>query len=120
MAMLASCAFVDAASFGPNFSNIQVGTERERVESELGYPRTRILSKPGLSIDVYEYRTNDNPSRARAFGHLIRSFITLGVWEFWAKEHTTPYRLRIVYDKDDRITEIRQIDVFTTQEYEGK
>jgi hypothetical protein len=113
------CAFVDAASFGPNFSNIQVGTERLAVESELGYPRTRILSKPGLSIDVYEYRVNDNPSRLRAVGNLIKSFFTLGIWEFWSQERTTAYRLRVVYDGEQKVTEIRQVDVYADQEYES-
>ena len=112
---LSGCAFMDAASFGPNFSNISVGTKRSTVESELGYPRTRILSKPGISIDVYEYRVNDNPSRLRALGNFVKSFFTLGIWEFWSNERTSPYRLRIVYDKDERVTEIRQVDVFADQ-----
>lgn len=113
------CAFVDAATFGPNFSNIQVGTKRVAVENELGYPRTRILSKPGISIDVYEYRVNDNPSRLRALGNLIKSVFTIGIWEFWSTERTTPYRLRVIYDKDQRVSEIRQVDVYADQEYEG-
>lgn len=116
---LSGCAFVDAASFGPNFSNIRVGTERTEVENELGYPRTRILSKPGLSIDIYEYRVNDNPSRMRALGNLIKSFFTIGIWEFWSTERTTPYRLRVVYDGKQHVTEIRQVDVFADQAYES-
>lgn len=116
---LGGCAFADAASFGPNFSNINVGTPRAQVENELGYPRTRILSRPGLSIDVYEYRVNNNPSRLRALGNLIKSVFTLGIWEFWSVERTTPYRLRVVYDAKHRVTEIRQVDVFADQAYES-
>lgn len=119
LSLASGCAFVDAASFGPNFSHIQVGSEREALESELGYPRTRILSKPGVAIDVYEYRVNDEPSRLRAVGNLIKSVFTLGIWEFWSTERTTPYRLRVVYDKENRVVEMRQVDVFADQEYES-
>lgn len=116
---LGGCAFSDAAAFGPNFSKIEIGTKRAIVEKELGNPRARVLSKPGMSVDIYEYRVNDNPSRLRALGNLAKSIFTLGIWEFWSNERTTAYRLRIVYDNKQRVSEIRQVDIFADQVYEG-
>ena len=116
---VSGCAFMDAASFGPNFSLIQIGTPRPIVEQELGRPITRILGTPGMSVDVYEYRVNTHPSRLRAFANLLKSVFTLGLWEFWSRERLTPYRIKVVYDKAQRVSEMRQVDVVIDQDYEN-
>ncbi len=118
--VLQGCAFREAASFGPNFTSIQVGAKRALVDAELGQPRTRVLTTPITTVDIYEYRSNENPSLLRAFSNLLKSFFTLGIWEFWSTERMTLYRLRITYDKQQRVAEIRQVDVFADQLYEEK
>ncbi len=118
--LLGGCAFMEAASFGPDFSDIQVGTQRARVEAELGQPRTRVLTTPITTVDIYEYRVNDRPSRLRAISNFIKSLFTLGIWELWSTERMTLYRLRITYDKKQRVAEIRQVDVFADQLYEER
>ena len=111
---------MDAASFGPSFSGIQVGAKRAVVEAEFGQPRTRVLTTAIATVDIYEYRTNERPSRLRAMANLFKSFFTLGIWEFWSQERMTLYRLRVTYDKKQRVSEIRQVDVFADQLYEER
>ena len=111
---------MDAASFGPSFSGIQVGAKRAVVEAEFGQPRTRVLTTAIATVDIYEYRANERPSRLRAMANLFKSFFTFGIWELWSEERMTLYRLRVTYDKKQRVSEIRQVDVFADQLYEER
>jgi hypothetical protein len=96
----------------PNLGLIQEGASRGQIELQLGPPIKTASLDNGKRMDIYEYETGNEPSPARAFGHLVMDILTFGLWEILG----TPlegftgdkYQLTVMYNKRDRVASINQ------------
>ncbi len=109
--MLTACSVGMALSGKkePDLGALRVGATRGEVELQLGRAK-EVFQQDGKRIDIYEYEIGNEPSAARAIGHGVMDFLTLGLWEVVG----TPVegfqgekrQLRITYDKDDKVIAI--------------
>ena len=67
-------------------------------------------------MDIYEYERSLNPNVIRAVGHVFMDIFTLGIWEIVVaynnQEILVTHRLRVVYDEDDAILEVREVESY--------
>ncbi len=119
--VLGGCSVAAALQRPPDLTVLKVGAGRAQVEAQLGPPVSRALTRPGVVVDIYEYRFNENPSILRALGNSLKGIVTLGISEWTAEsarsEITVVERLQVTYDDQDQVTEIRQLDTFGDRLY---
>ncbi len=103
----------------PDFVQLKTGKSRAEIETILGAPVNRLLSRPGTTVDVYEYTTVANPSVLRGLGYFVRSLFTLSAGEllFEDRTKTLTHQIRVTYDKREEAVEIRQLDTFADDVY---
>ena len=112
LVLLGGCSVGMAVSGkpNPNLSAVHVGASRSEVELQLGSPVAVAAGSGKLVTNIYEYEIGNEPSGARAIGHGVMDFLTLGIWEvvgtpiegFQGEKH----RLTITYDATDHVTSV--------------
>ena len=93
------------------------GAPRAVVIAKLGPPETSTKDPDDCYIDSYHIVKGNRPSTGRAVAHAALDVVTLGLWEVVgtpmemgaAREDIS--RVLLVYDSEERIKEIQQIEV---------
>jgi hypothetical protein len=116
LAILVAGCSVGMALYGhsePDLRNIQVGKDRQEVESYLGKP-VKTKTDEWRTIAVYKYQVGNEPAPARAGMHAILDVGTLGLWEFIGTPieliKGSTRRLTVIYGPDDKALEIKKGD----------
>ncbi|MBF0624350.1 MAG: hypothetical protein HQL82_06040 [Magnetococcales bacterium] len=91
----------------PDMMAVQLGASRGEIELELG-PPVRSGTFAGKSVEIYQYRSGNNPSVNRALFHGVMDVATLGYWEILAAPVEfaaggAAFELAIAYDKEGKV-----------------
>lgn len=112
--MLTSCSVAAAISGSkdPNMANVKKGAPKHLIEDELGPARETANLKHG-QVSWYTYKRGDEPAVGRAALYLIGDIFTLCMLEyvFFPLEISNSgnaYDLVVTYDKNDKVTAIRE------------
>ena len=98
------------------------GAPRDVVIAKLGPPESSTKNDKGERIDSYYIVKGNPPSTGRAVAHGALDVVTLGLWEVVGtpmemgagmEQHS---RVIITYGKDDKIKDVKQIDVKKKEE----
>lgn len=85
------------------------GQDRNAVIANLGPPK-QSLDSNGRSVEIYEYKTGDEPSPWRAVAHGVLDLSSFGVWEIIGTPiemaQGEKVRLTVEYDEDGRVSNV--------------
>jgi len=97
----------------PDLSMVRTGAARADVESQLGKPVRTVSIEKGGTVEAYAYQVGNEPSVARAFGHVLVDLVTVFIWEAagtpMERDHERKYYLAVQYDTEGRVTSVRPI-----------
>jgi hypothetical protein len=111
-----SCSVIMAASGTPtpNTEFIDKGASKQRIEMQLGQPKSVQMNAQGKTTFLYEYQVGNESSAGRAIVHSAMDLMTLGLWEVIGTPieiaNGDKFQIAITYNADETVETIRRSD----------